>query len=111
MLSTLSTFWQGHLNIMTDVVNEQQTTFFVGFPAQSVKPGKMFGKYKETLENVTLWHSFAALYLTMRQSVPALEVLTEIKTRLGEFKEALDLVKELQRLRRGVSVLHSHRKK
>ncbi|XP_015780761.1 PREDICTED: uncharacterized protein LOC107358681 [Acropora digitifera] len=38
------------------------------------------------------------LDMTGRQSVPALEILTEIKTRLEEFKEALDLVKELQRL-------------
>lgn len=44
--------------------------------------------------------------MTGRQSVPALEILTEIKTRLEEFKEALDLVKELQRLHPGVSVLN-----
>ncbi|KAK2571999.1 putative helicase with zinc finger domain, partial [Acropora cervicornis] len=41
------------------------------------------------------------LDMTGRQSVPALEILTEIKTRLEEFKEALDLVKELQRLHPG----------
>ena len=50
--------------------------------------------------------SFAALDMTMRRSVPALEILTKIKTQLGEFKEALDLVKELQRLNPPVSVLN-----
>ena len=44
--------------------------------------------------------------MTGRQSVPALEILTEIKTQLEEFKEALDLVKEQQRLLPGVSVLN-----
>ena len=65
----------------------------------------MIGKYGKKLDNVTFRLSFAALDMTMpkRQSVPALEILTEIKTRLGEFKEALDLVKELQRLNPGVS--------
>ena len=66
----------------------------------------MFGKYGKELDNVTFRLSFTALDMTERQSVPALKILTEIKIRLEEFKEALDLVKEQQRLHPGVSVLN-----
>lgn len=61
---------------------------------------------ENTEKNVTLRLSFAALDMTRRLSVPALEILTEIKIGLEEFKEALDLVKERQRLHPGVSVLN-----
>ena len=62
--------------------------------------------YGKELDNVKFRLSFAVLDMTGRQSVPALEILTEIKTQLEEFKEALDLVKEQQRLLPGVSVLN-----
>ena len=66
----------------------------------------MFRKYGKELDNVTFRLFFAALDMTGRQSVPALKILTKIKIELEEFKEALDLVKEQQRLLPGVSVLN-----
>ncbi|XP_015762501.1 PREDICTED: uncharacterized protein LOC107341573 [Acropora digitifera] len=47
-----------------------------------------------------------ALDMTGRQSVPALKILTKIKIELEEFKEALDLVKEQQRLDPGTIELY-----